>query len=195
MQSLEIIESAYGAGVSALLSTNADMLSASEAGRVAARRDHFFKLGIGVELAADVAILGALTAATDLIDLANMTGAKPEQAAKAYFCIGERFGIDRLRSGAQSHYSTDEWDRLATRRLAEELFAEQRSLTLKIMKSGKSDPEAAVKVWCDKFVALITPWDRLLSEIEGGAPSETAWSFAKLTIANAALREWTTKAG
>ena len=195
LQSLEIIESAYGAGVSALLSTNADMLSASEAGRVAARRDHFFKLGIGVELAADVAILGALTAATDLIDLANMTGAKPEQAAKAYFCIGERFGIDRLRSGAQSHYSTDEWDRLATRRLAEELFAEQRSLTLKIMKSGKSDPEAAVKVWCDKFVALITPWDRLLSEIEGGAPSETAWSFAKLTIANAALREWTTKAG
>ncbi|ESQ80933.1 NAD-glutamate dehydrogenase [Asticcacaulis sp. YBE204] len=180
-QTLTEVIAAYQAGVATLLDTP-DLLSPNEAARVAKRCEKLVAAGAPVDLAKRVAVLLAWTSAVDVIDLAN--GGDVAQTAKLYFLTGERFGFDRLRAGAGELYSTDPWDRMAIRRLIEDVYAEQKSVTAAVVKSGDLDG------WAQSQSALIAPVDQIMADIEGGG---AGWSFAKLSIVNAVLREWVSR--
>ena len=86
------------------------------------------------------------------------------------------------------------FERQATRRLIEDMLAEQTALTGAVLKgAGKpaaaKDVEtarAAVASWAARHPEAVKAVKGSIDEIEqaGGG-----WSFAKLTIVNAALRE------
>ena len=83
--------------------------------------------------------------------------------AGAYFAIGAIVGIDRLRGLAQRITATEHWDRLAIRRIIDDLFAGQRSLTAHVLEGFENDKidrtraEGRGRAMVEKMKELIPP--------------------------------------
>ncbi|UDF03582.1 NAD-glutamate dehydrogenase [Asticcacaulis sp. AND118] len=177
----EIIDT-YSAGIATLMSAEG-VLSPNEAARVEARAQKLIDAGAPEDLSRRVAVLLSWTSAIDMVDMAE--GGNVVEAAKLYLATGERFGFDRLRAGAGELYSSDPWDRMAIRRLIEDIYAEQKSVVAAVHREGKG-----LDAWAEAQSAQVAPLQQVLGEIEG---SGAGWSFAKLSIVNAALRQWVQK--
>ena len=108
--------------------------------------------------------------------------------------VGEVFGFDRVRAAAGAYAVGDPCERTALRRLIEDLLLEQTGLTRTIMafaggaQAGDDASHArdAATSWAAQHHAAAEVARRTLDDIEAAGGG---WTFAKLTIANAALRE------
>ncbi|GAW42377.1 NAD-specific glutamate dehydrogenase [Brevundimonas sp. SH203] len=177
----------------ALQAEGAPVLSRFEQGRLDARVKTFADLGAPEDLVRSIAIMRPLVAASDIGDLAQETGWPVAAMARLYHQVGAAFDFDRLRAAAGSIPSADHFDRLAVRRLIEDLMNEQAALTRAV--AGASDPsvgvsedaaEGAVDAWIGSKQAAVEGVRASVDEIE---QSGSGWTFAKLTIANATIRD------
>jgi glutamate dehydrogenase len=172
------------------------ILSPFEQKAIARRAKSFIQDGAPEDLAHAVAVLPPLTTAADLTDLANASSWDVDQVARLYHQVGAAFSIDKLRSAAGTFRGGDHFERLAVRRLVEDMLGEQTQLTRAVMtfaaspQAGESaeSAKAAVNSWASMRHGLSQNVHRTVEEIEHAG----AWSFAKLTIANAAVRELAT---
>jgi len=190
----------YGPGFRNLRSLMPDILSPVEQAQVDTRLRQLIEAGAPEDLARAAAVLQPLTTAGDLVDLAEASSWPLANVARLYHAVGASFGFDRVRQAAGTYAVGDSFERMALRRLIEDLLAQQTELTRAIMAftgggQAGEDAEAArdaTTSWAalrrDKADVAI----RTVEEIEAaGGP----WTFAKLTIANAALRELAEAAG
>jgi glutamate dehydrogenase len=184
---------AYRPAADALRAAGGDVLSQFEQGRLADRLKRFGDMGVGEGLAQTIAMLRPLVATADIGDLAREAGWSEPRMARLYHQVGAAFDFDRLRAAAGAVPSGDHFDRLAVRRLIEDLMAEQVALTRAVAKA--SDPavgdteataEAAVDAWIGSRAGLVEGVRAAVDEIEA---SGTGWTFAKLTIANGQIRQ------
>jgi glutamate dehydrogenase len=120
----------YRAGVEALRESYA--MTASDQARIA----ELTEAGVPEALARDMALLTPLAAALDVALLAHETGSPPGKVAPLYFALGETLGLDRLRTLAGKFAPPEHWDRLALRRLMDDLSQSQRSIAAKLLKNG-----------------------------------------------------------
>jgi glutamate dehydrogenase len=185
---------AYQPAMDALRSAGPAVLSPFEQKIVARRIRAFRRGGAPNDIAANLAVLSLLTTACDLADLAKTADWPIQSAALVYHQAGALFGFDRLRAGAGSLKAADAFERLAVRRLIEDLVAEQTALTHAIIAFAGT-PQAAetaagarsvVRGWAALHADTTRACEKTLASVE--APGD-GWSFAKLTIAAAALRE------
>jgi len=170
-----------------------EVASPVEREAIEARTRGLVEAGAPEDLARAAAVLQAISTAADLVDLAEGAEWPLRSAAQLYHAVGETFAFDRLRAAAAGFAVGDAYERTALRRLIEELLAEQTSLARAVIAradpkpaNGAAGARAAVQAWCVPRVDQVAAARRTLEEIEA-APG--GWTFAKLTIANAALRE------
>src|SRR5690606_2610167 len=128
-----------------------------------------------------------LVATADIGDLAHETGGgeagwSEPRMARLYHQVGAAFDFDRLRAAAGAVPSGDHFDRLAVRRLIEDLMSEQVTLTRAVAKvSGPAvgDSEATAEAAGDAFIGhradLVEGVRTAVDEIEA---SGTGWTFA-----------------
>ena len=184
----------YGHGTATLRKVGAEVLSPVEQKRVAAQINALVAAGAPKALASQVAHIEPLTTAIDLVDLAEGSSWQLPNVARLYHKIGEVFAFDRLREAAGDYRATDNFERTAIRRLMEDLLSEQAAVTQTIMAFTKSQQAghdaahalAAVTAWSAKRRDLTDQARKAVADIEAAGGT---WTFAKLTIANAALRE------
>ncbi|CAN5188258.1 NAD-glutamate dehydrogenase [soil metagenome] len=184
---------AYGPSVKALSALGASIFSPFEQKTVAKRSKAYVADGAPEALAQSVAALQPLTTAADLVDLANASSWSVQNVARLYHQVGAAFGFDRLRGAAGSFVGGDPFERLAVRRLIEDMLGEQTAITQAVLKFAANaqagDDELSAKAATASWAALradtVRAAKRTVEDIEqaGGG-----WTFAKLTIANAALR-------
>lgn len=196
---VDALTARYGAGMDELRALTPGILSGFEQKNVARRAALFVKDGAPEALAQRIAALQPLTTATELVDLASGLGWPVAAAARLYHQVGAAFSFDRLRAAAGEKRGGDHFERMAVRRLVEDMLAEQAQVTRAVMTfAGAADaagtPEQAkstVASWAQLHSGPGRAVKRTIEEIEqaGGG-----WTFAKLTIANAALRELATVA-
>ncbi|TCS12453.1 NAD-glutamate dehydrogenase [Caulobacter sp. BK020] len=184
---------AYGPSVKALSALGTTILSPFEQKAVAKRAKAYVADGAPEALAQAVAALQPVTTAADLVDLGNASSWSVENVARLYHQVGAAYGFDRLRSAAGSFVGGDAFERLAVRRLIEDMLAEQTAITQAVLKFAANaqagDDEASAK-------AAVASWGALRAEgvraakrtVEDIEQAGGGWTFAKLTIANAALR-------
>ena len=122
----------YRAGVEALRENY--VLTAPDQARIAELKG----AGVPEELARDMALLTPLAAALDVALLAHETGSPPANVAPLYFALGETLGLDRLRALAGKFAPPEHWDRLALRRLMDDLSQSQRAITARLLKNRTS---------------------------------------------------------
>ena len=191
---VEALIARYGADFASLRRLMPDIASPVERASIAHRSGLMVEAGAPAETAEAVAILLSLTTAADLVDLAEASSWPLPNVARLYHAAGAAFAFDRLRSAAAGYRVGDTFERTALRRLIEDLLAEQTEVTRAIMdfaggpKAAADDrkAQAAVAAWAELRPAPVGVAARTVGEIEAAGGD---WTFAKLTIANAALRE------
>jgi glutamate dehydrogenase len=184
----------YTPGFKSLHALLPDILSKAERAGVDQRIEQLVAAGAPAAMAQAAAVLGPLTNAADLVDLAEASSWPLPNVARLYYATGAAFAFDRLRAAAGEFRAGDIFERTALRRLIEDLLAEQTQLTRAIMvfagsaQAGEdgAHAQAAVSAWMALRPDQARAATRTVDEIEAGGG---AWTFAKLTIANAALRE------
>jgi glutamate dehydrogenase len=184
---LKLID-AYRPAADALLAEGASLLSPFEQRVVAARAQTFIDAGAPRHLAEAVAGLRPLTATTDIADLSKAARWGVIPTARLYHAVGETFGFDRLRAAAASIGGRDPYERQAVRELILEMVAEQTARVRAVMALAKkpiADVEGAIAGWAEPRKAAVQRAKSVIDEIDRAADG---WSFAKLTIANAALK-------
>jgi glutamate dehydrogenase len=184
----------YGPGLASLHKLTPGILSPVEQAQVDARVRQLTGAGAPEDLARRVASLQPLTTAADLVDLAEASSWPLPNVARLYHAAGEAFGFDRVRQAAGAYSVGDTFERTALRRLIEDLLTQQAELTRGLMAFAGSAQAGAdadhARDTAESWQALrrekADAARRTIDEIEAsGGP----WTFAKLTIANAALRE------
>jgi glutamate dehydrogenase len=127
----------YRAGVEALRQTYS--LTAEDDAHIA----ELVKAGVPEDLARDMALLSPLAMALDVALLARETGKDAAKVAPLYFALGEKLGLDRLRGLANRYQPPEHWDRLALRRLLDDLSQSQRGIAKKLLAGGTSTEDWA----------------------------------------------------
>jgi glutamate dehydrogenase len=190
---------AYRPAADALRAAGGAVLSRFERDRLEARIAAFTGYGAPKAMARDFAMLQPLVATADIGDLAREAGWPEPAMATLYHQVGAAFDFDRLRAAAGAAPSTDHFDRLAVRRLIEDLMNEQVVLTRAVARSadasvGSSEKSAeqAVDSWIGSRQKTVEGVRASVDEIEA---SGSGWTFAKLTIANSVIREIAASAG
>jgi glutamate dehydrogenase len=151
------------------------------------------RAGVPHDIADEVGALPLFGAAPEIAQLAQKDGLAVELVAGAYFAIGAEVGIDRLRGLSRRIVGAEHWDRLAIRRLTDDLFAAQRALTgdaLALIEGGKAqgtrvDGTEAAKEWVKRHESMLSRVKSFLAALE----STGELSIAKLTLASSQIRE------
>ncbi|MGZ3345293.1 MAG: NAD-glutamate dehydrogenase [Caulobacteraceae bacterium] len=170
------------------------LLSPLERAYAEARIHGFIGLGAPKALAASIGGLSPLTSTSDVADLALAAGWAFLAAGRIYHQVGAVFGFDRLRAAAGGLMASDAYERQAVRQLIEDLLAEQAAISRSVMASAERDTgaaseqeaTAAVMAWAPARQAQVDQTAALIADIE---QLGDGWSFAKLTIVNAAMRQ------
>ncbi|HWD28698.1 MAG TPA: NAD-glutamate dehydrogenase [Rhizomicrobium sp.] len=180
----------YRAGVESLRGTFNTLVSPYEASDTEGHIEHLTKAGVPLDVAEDVAVLPLMSGAPEIAQLARARGLPVDLVAGAYFAMGATVGIDRLRGLAARIAATEHWDRLAIRRIADDLFAGQRALTAEALDAAKAegtraDGAAAVAKWAQTRGETLERAKSFLEALERSGDL----SIAKLTLANSQIRE------
>ena len=155
--------------------------------RIAELRD----AGVPLDIAEDVAVLPLLAGAPEIVLLAESRGLPVDLVAGAYFAMGAAIGLDRLRGLANRITGYEHWDRLAIRRIVDDLFSGQRVLTADALTGfdpacggvTRAQGADAVRRWEETHGDALTRTKSFLAELERGGEL----SIAKLTLANSQI--------
>ncbi|HEY1708994.1 MAG TPA: NAD-glutamate dehydrogenase [Rhizomicrobium sp.] len=183
----------YRAGVEALRGTFATLVSPYEAQDTEARIKQLQDAGAPLDVAEDVAVLPLLSAAPEIAQLAHVRHVDIDLVAGAYFEVGEIVGLDRLRGLAARITASEHWDRLAIRRIVDDLFAGQRALTAKVLAQYEHEPVdrtriegiEAAKRWAADNADALDRAKAFFAELERTGDL----TMAKLTLANSQVHE------
>jgi glutamate dehydrogenase len=142
------------------------------------------------ELARDWVLLRHLSVTPDIARLAKSSGYALATVAKLYFGAGGLLGLDRLRLLAARIASPEHWDRLAIRRLVDDLFAAQRALAQSLLPGLAKDarpPDAAKALvdWARENEGALERTRSFLAALE----TSGELSIAKLTLANSQIHK------
>ena len=118
----------YRDGIAAVAAALDGALSEEALRARAARRQELIEAGVPDELAGRIANLGPLTAAPDIVLVADRTGKPVGEVAATYFATGAFFHLDRIASAASNIPIADYFDRLALDRARDSIGDAERRL-------------------------------------------------------------------
>jgi glutamate dehydrogenase len=143
-----------------------------------------------LDVAEDVSVLASAATVPDIARLARAGNADLDFVAGAFFATGRLLGIDRLRLVAEKMRPGEHWDRLAVRRIADDLLNFQRTLTARAIAGsealkGRTEGAKAVSAWGEANAPAIEKLTTLLDELERLG----AYNVARLTLAASQIRD------
>jgi glutamate dehydrogenase len=175
-QGLAAVVDHYREGIAAVEMALDEALSEeANAGR-AARRDELVDAGVPRELAQRIADLPALTAASDIVLVAERTGKSVAVAAATYFAAGAFFRLDRVIDAARVIKVSDYFDRLALDRALDSIGDAERRLTAAMVMNGTLGT-AAVEDWAAERGPQVERVRMAIHEIAG-----TGLTLSKLAV-------------
>ncbi len=136
----------YRDGIAAVTAALDGALSQDSLDARAARRQELVEAGVPEDLAGRIANLRALTAAPDIVLVADRTGKPVGEVAATYFAAGAFFRLDRIASAAENIPIADYFDRLALDRARDSIGDAERRLTAAMVGNGAAGA-GAVEAW------------------------------------------------
>jgi len=136
----------YRRGIAAVTAALDRALSLDFRDARAARRQELVAAGVSDELAGRIADLRALTAAPDIVLVADRTSKPVGEVAATYFAAGAFFRLDRIAGAANNIPVTDYFDRLALDRARDSIGDSERRLTAAMVGNGAAGA-GAVEAW------------------------------------------------
>src|SRR5690606_10700830 len=123
---------------------------------ITGRTERLETAGVGRDLARQFAELPVLALATDVVLVAERTGATVPEAAAAFFGVLEIFGLGRVIEEGTAIVLADRFDRMALDRALANLARAQRDLTADVLAMGEGDVAGRVESWRNSRPEAIT---------------------------------------
>lgn len=119
--------------------------------------DHFIEGNVPEAIAERVAGLAPLTAALDIITVANQAKLDVKVVARVFFKLGERLGISWFKHQLAGMSSDNYWQRMSLKTITAELFDQQAALTAEVIKELCKDNVCsdAVESWFSSNTAKV----------------------------------------
>ena len=133
--------------------------------RIADQARQWQEQGAPPALAMRIANFGLLPSGCDIVRIAGASGLKEEDVARLYFFIGQQLGFGWLRDRADKLGAGGYWQRLAISAVIEELYAQQRDVTLNVLACGDA-ADGAFQTWSEPRRAPLERSRALLTELE-----------------------------
>ena len=180
----------YADGVAKLSGTFSTLVSDAEGSAIRATIAELRAAGVPEHLADDIGALAAIGATPDITRLSNETSKPLDMVAGAYFAASRTIGVDRLRLAAERMNLPEHWDRLAVRRLIDDLFVHQRELALRALRNGttggdRSAGSATVDEWAKAHHDQVDRVNTLVADLERSG----TFTVARLTLAAGQIRD------
>ena len=147
----------------------------------ATRRQELIAAGLPQEIAVNISNLDPLTAAPDIVLVADRTGRSISDIAATYFAARSFFRLDRIVAATGNIPIADYFDRLALDRARDSIGDAERRLTAAMVGNG-SGGVAAVERWVESRKAEV---DRIRGAIHEIAAS--GLTLSKLAVAASLL--------
>ncbi|MSO85852.1 MAG: NAD-glutamate dehydrogenase [Rhodospirillales bacterium] len=131
------------------------------------RAGRLIALGAPAPLARRVAGLVNLYSAGDVIRLGRDHKCKVAEAAAAYYAVGTRFRLGRLRAACEAMDSGGHWQKLAVGALVEEIFGHQLALADQVLRGARKSeaPAAALARWLADHSGAVAQAEAILGEL------------------------------
>src|SRR5206468_3383031 len=136
----------YRSGVAAVEAALDRALTGEIATARTAREAELKAAGVPDTLARKIASLPALTAAPDIVVVADRAGQNIAEVAATYFAAESFFRLDRIARAARAIKVSDYFDRLALDRALDSIGDAERRLAAAMAGNGAAGP-AAVENW------------------------------------------------
>jgi glutamate dehydrogenase len=166
------------AQVSALLDA---ALSGEAAAQRERRREQLANQGVPDALAGTIASLPPLTAAPDIVLVAQRTGLDIAAVASTYFATGAFFRLDQIVNAARGLVVSDYFDRLALDRALDSIGDAQRRLAAAMAAEGAVGAQA-VEIWAGAHKAEVERVRLAVNEI-----IHSGLTLSKLSVAASLL--------
>jgi glutamate dehydrogenase len=173
----------YQPGVATLKDNLDSVLSRFAQQDVALRLDRFSAEGIPEDLTRAVAHLKVLSSACDVVRIASQADAPVVEVGRIYSNVGDRFGLDWLRSAANRIPSDNQWHRLALGAIIDDLWGLQSEIAARVLAREGAGPDS-VAGWSARRAETVERLDGLLGELHALPQLD----LAMLAVLNRELR-------
>ncbi|MBY0532371.1 MAG: NAD-glutamate dehydrogenase [Xanthobacteraceae bacterium] len=167
----------YREGIDAIEQNVAALLPPDRAAQLLMRADEIASKQVPGRLAAKIALLPELAAASDIVLIAGESGQQTLAVAETYFAAEDYFQLDRVLAAGGSIKLADHFDRLAFDLALVRISASQRRIVASALQTGKSGP-AAIEAWVAKHKGNVDRARRGVQEI-----AESGLTLSKLAVA------------
>ena len=167
------VVSHYRDGIAAVAAALDVALPAAGQRARAARRQELVTAGVPDALAGRIADLGPLTAAPDIVLVADRAGKPASEVAAVYFAAEAFFQLDRIVAAAAAIPIADYFDRLALDRARDSIGDAERRLAAAMVGNG-----AAVEAWVAEHKGEVERVRMAVTEIAGSGLTLSKFSVA-----------------
>lgn len=175
-------------GARALGSAINEVLVGAVSSRFEAVRKEHLAAGVPAELAARIASLDAHNAALDIIELATVHRVPVPEAARIYFEVGARIGLDWLHDQIEKLPVDGQWQAAARTGLRDSASTIHRKAAERVLTlSRRGRPDARVTAWANLAGDDLSRWQRTLNDMRAVGTSD----FATLSVGVDAVRRLT----
>jgi glutamate dehydrogenase len=138
------------------------------------------------ELATRVASLDAHNAALDIVELSLAHHVSVVEAARTYFEVGARIGVDWLRDQIERLSVDGPWQAIARAGLRDGALRIHRRLAERVLsRKDKGTAQARVTAWVESVGEELAHWQRTLTEMRAAGASD----FATLSVGVESVRK------
>lgn len=176
----------YAGGVAELINEVERIIPAHYVDGLHQRARPMIDAGAPKALGIKIAGLVNLAASNDIVRLAQRKKMAVIQVAKAYFAVGARFKLGRLRAATEALGSDSHWQMLAIDALIDEIFAHQLNVTSQVLDLAGTRMSApqAVESWIGKNTDVVGRAENMLNELWATEIND----LSMITVASRQLR-------
>ena len=176
----------FGSSVRELEAEIGQVLTGSWRERFEENRKQHVAAGLPHELATRIASLEAHNAALDIVELSLTHHVSVVEAARVYFEVGARIGIDWLRDKIEQLSVEGPWQAIARSGLRDGALRIHRRLAERVLsRKDRGTAQARVTAWVESIGEELSHWQRTLTEMR----SAGAGDFATLTVGVESVRK------
>jgi glutamate dehydrogenase len=176
----------FGHGVRELEAQIGQVLTGSWGERFEENRKQYVTDGLPHELATRVASLEAHNAALDIVELSLAHRVSVIEAARVYFEVGARVGIDWLRDQIERLSVEGPWQAIARSGLRDSALRIHRRLAERVLsRKDRGAAQARVTAWVQSVGEELAHWQRTSTEMRTAGASD----FATLTVGVESVRK------
>jgi glutamate dehydrogenase len=173
-------------GVRQLEAEIVNVLSGSDRERFEKVRQEHVAAGVANGLAARIASLAFHNAALDIVDIATTHEVGVVEAARVYFEIGARVGLDWLQNQIEQLSVEGSWQAIARTGLRDGAMRIHRRLAERVLsKTEQGAAHARVAAWLEAAGDDLAQWQRTVTEMKASGSGD----FATLSVGLESVRK------